>query len=482
MLDQFLRQNRWWADPSAIYSDRHLVRMREAALSWTPPLPFRTDRDCIYVLRGARQVGKSTVMKRQISELLAAGWAPRRILYLDAELAGLETGRDLVGALRTYLDSERSSTQEASTRCAVFLDEVTRVQNWSGALRGLVDNDELKGVTVVATGSHMRDLRQGGERLPGRRGEGSDLDWVLRPLSFREYVTLVDPEVGIPASLGLLTADGVRSGMLARGHLRPRLIALFEKYLATGGFLTAINDVARSGGVKAETYQTYRDAIVGEFTRAGMRESFLREVVNWLASHLGKEFDFRDIAADTDIGSKDTARNYMDNLEASYVTTIVYRASSLSRPAPAFRGPKRVHPVDPLFWHLVNAWASNDPDPWLASLAALENLVQVGHLVESTVASHLARAFGDRVFYWRPSSLQEVDFVVAPPNAPPMLLEVKYQQSIGVQDVGPLTRAGGGLLATRSFNGDVADGSVCAVPVAELLALMHTPSLAPCLS
>ena len=87
--------------------------------------------------------------------------------------AGLEAARDLIEAIRQYLDAERSTAADGpDARLAIFLDEVTRVRGWAGSIRGLVDNDELQGVTLVATGSHSSDLRQGGERLPGRRGGG----------------------------------------------------------------------------------------------------------------------------------------------------------------------------------------------------------------------------------------------------------------------------------------------------------------------
>lgn len=479
MLEQFTRQNRWWSDPSAIAGDRHLIRMAEASLSWEPPLPFSFDRDAVYTLRGPRQVGKSTILKRQIRELLSTGLPPRRILYLDVELAGLETGRDLVAALRAYLDAERSPAEPAPARCAVFLDEVTRVANWAGALRGLVDNGELSGVTIVATGSHTRDLRSGGERLPGRRGTGGDLDWELLPLSFREYVSLVDPGLRLPSLVKSLSPDGVRAERRLRDGIRPRLVALLERYLATGGFLTALNAEARHGLVLAETYQVYREAIVGEFTRAGMRESYLRELVNWLARHLGQEFDYRDIAADTDIGSKDTARNYFENLEASYIASVCFRSASLEKPTPSFRGPKKAHPVDPLVWHLVRAWAASDPDPWPAVLAALESR-DVGHLVESAVAGHLRRASRGRVHYWHPDSRREIDFVVEPSSGDVALVEVKYQRSVDEHDARQLAEAGGGILATRLWEGDLSSGRVCALPVAEFLAILDASSLTPC--
>src|SRR5688572_18574898 len=215
MLDQFARQNRWWLDPKDVERDRHLRQLREAPLRWEPSLPFRFESDAVYTLRGPRQVGKSTILKRQISALLASGWPAQAILYLDVELAGLETARDLVEALRAYLDSRPARRNAALTgatqRQAILLDEVTRVQDWAGAVRGLVDNDELLNVTVVATGSHTTDLRRGGERLPGRRGGGQELDLECLPLSFREYVALVEPDLRLPPPITTFTPPELRT-------------------------------------------------------------------------------------------------------------------------------------------------------------------------------------------------------------------------------------------------------------------------------
>src|SRR3712207_4644511 len=124
MLDQFARQNRWWLDPAGVERDRHLRRLRQAPIRWEPSLPFRFDKDAVYTLRGPRQVGKSTILERQIAALLAGGWPSHAILYLDVERAGLETARDLVEALRSYVDFERSPTLPgAAQRLAIFLDE-----------------------------------------------------------------------------------------------------------------------------------------------------------------------------------------------------------------------------------------------------------------------------------------------------------------------------------------------------------------------
>jgi predicted AAA+ superfamily ATPase len=491
MLDQFARQNRWWLDPASVERDRHLRQLAQAPIRWEPPLPFRFDRDGIYTLRGPRQVGKSTILKRQIADLLADGWPAGYILYLDVELAGLESARDLVEAIRSYLDSLDSWLNAGPTgvseRVAIFLDEVTRVRDWAGAIRGLVDNDELLDVTLIATGSHTTDLRRGGERLPGRRGGGQELDLECLPLSFREYVAVSEPGLLLPPTVTTFTRDPLRASRHDRALLRSRLTPLLERYLLSGGFLTTLNDLARHGQVTAESFQAYREAIAGEFTRAGLREAYLRELIDWLGQHLGQELDYRGIAADTDIGSKDTARNYLDHLVEVYAAVLMHRTTSITAPGPAFRSPKKVHPIDPLFWHLIRAWAASDPDPWPAAVETMTRPEEVGHIVESVVSVHMQRAFGDRVYFWRTSDGREIDIVIASreprrtesPDINAQLAEVKYQRQVDARDARALISAGGGVLVTRSFDGDLADDAVYALPVADALLLLDAPALAP---
>jgi predicted AAA+ superfamily ATPase len=479
VLEQFARQNRWWTDRESVARDRHLRRLQESPRRWLPSLPFRFDRDAVYTVRGPRRVGKSTVLKRQIQALLEGGWPAQQILYLDVELAGLERASSLTEALRAFIDYTRVPGNREPARLAIFLDEVTRIPDWAGAIRGLIDNGELEYTTVIATGSHTTDLQEGGERLPGRRGGGTELDIHLSPLTFREYLQVCYPDLALPVSITNFEPQAIAATSRERLGFYLQAEPLFARYLATGGYLTALNDEATYGAVRAETYQLYREAIVGEFTRAKFRESYLREVVAWIAGHLGQEFDSRGIAADTDIGSKDTARHYLDHLTATYVVEVAYRTNSLDHPSPAFRAPKKLHPLDPLVFHLIRAWADAEPDPWLMASSTLEHPAEVGHLVESTVVGHLRRAIGERVYYWRVSDRAEIDCVLAPPGRPVTLAEAKYRHGVDLRELAEILGRGGGLLLTRSDEGPYADGRLYAIPTAELLACIDAPALGP---
>jgi predicted AAA+ superfamily ATPase len=218
-----------------------------------------------------------------------------------------------------------------------------------------------------------------------------------------------------------------------------------------------------------------------------MRETYLRELIDWLSQHLGQELDYRSIAADTDIGSKDTARHYLDHLVEVYAAVLVHRTTSITAPGPAFRSPKKAHPIDPLFWHLIRAWAASDPDPWPSAIETMTRSEEVGHIVESVVTVHLQRAFGDRVYFWRTSDGREIDIVIAAQHirradstaGGVQLVEVKYQRQVDTRDARALIAAGGGVLVSRSLDSDLADGTVYALPAADALLLIDAPALAP---
>jgi len=79
--------NPWWQDPQRIEEDPQVTEWRGAAFRWVPRL-CRTfeDVDVIYTMRGPRRVGKTTLLKLKIMELLRKGANPKNILYFSCDL------------------------------------------------------------------------------------------------------------------------------------------------------------------------------------------------------------------------------------------------------------------------------------------------------------------------------------------------------------------------------------------------------------
>lgn len=475
-LTALARESPWWAGPTSIERDPHLTAAEESPLRWSPPLPFQATGPAVHTLRGPRQVGKTTLLKLWIRSLLhEEGRDPRSVLYLDCERAGLADHRDLLETLRGYL-----RWIGGGTPVAICLDEVTRVPNWGAAVRGLADEGALRAAVLVATGSHALDLKRGGERMPGRRGRGEDLDHLLLPLSFRDYVAIKAPRAaerlgGFSLSEPL---EAVRRSTDQAVVHDAILAAEFERYLATGGFPSAAAREISDGAIGTALYLQHRDAFIGEVIRTGHREAYFRELVRWLFPRLGAEFSWRALAGETEIGAHATARTYVEDLEALFLWHVYHRVKDPERPRPAFKSPKKLYPVDPFTYHTLYAWGRGWPDPWHSTRELLGDPALAGRLVESVVADHLRRVFGRSCFYYRSPGGQEIDFVGWRGDGTSAAIEVKWRGRIERRDWRALSERGGGLLLTREGLSVLSDRPpVLAVPVHIALALLEAPTL-----
>lgn len=470
-----LRDNPWWQRAELIRDDPDLARLREKSIRYEHPIPFDLEVDAVYTLRGPRQVGKSTLLKRVIARLLTEeGVEPRRVLYFDVEGAGIGDARRLTDELDEFLEWARPVV--GGERIYLLLDEVTGVPDWGTFVRVLYRRGRLKDTTVIVTGSHALDLRRGSEMAPGRRGEerGIALDWLMRPLGFREYVEAHGESPGAPRGL-LPTLDpgDPRAAHESAAELMlqgDRLRSLFQRYLLTGGLPHAFTAEHDSGRIPVTIYRLFRDAMVGQMRRAGHREGLFLEILSWSGeSRLGREFSWRDIAAETEVGSKDTARSYVEDAEAMFLWHVFYRTKDHGRPRPALRSPKKLYPADPFAWHSLMSWAHRESDPWAAAVQGLTDPARVGELVEAVVADHLRRVAGRDCFYLRSArGEQEIDFVFLTSQGP-AFMEVKYRRHLRDSDSRHLRALGGGILATLDHLAWDEAANITSIPVPLLL-------------
>ena len=173
------------------------------------------------VLRGARQVGKTTLVRR----FAAAAGMPlcevnlERHLYLDRVFESLDTGRmlrELEALGGTRLDG-----------ALLFLDEVQATPRALPALRYLYE--DRPDLPVVAAGSLLEfTLAEHGFSMPVGR-----IQYLhLGPLTFREFLAAVDPAAGDPAA----TDPDEPPTEAAHRRLGRRL----REYLVVGGLPEAV--------------------------------------------------------------------------------------------------------------------------------------------------------------------------------------------------------------------------------------------------
>lgn len=125
----------------------------------------------VTVLRGPRQIGKTTLVAQLIDSLLAEGVDARRVFRVQfddlPELRKLP--QPILDLSQWYADAilGRSLNKAAHElgKCILVLDEMQNLPDWAPQLKHLVD---LQPVTVIVTGSSALRIEAGRDSLAGR--------------------------------------------------------------------------------------------------------------------------------------------------------------------------------------------------------------------------------------------------------------------------------------------------------------------------
>ena len=120
------------------------------------------------VLRGPRQVGKSTLQAQVIDELLRQGADPKRILRVQFDDLKLHRRREpILEVVWWFADHIMGAPLAAPSPHPVylFLDEVQNLPDWAPQIKHLVD---LLPVRALVTGSSALRIEAGRDSLAGR--------------------------------------------------------------------------------------------------------------------------------------------------------------------------------------------------------------------------------------------------------------------------------------------------------------------------
>ncbi|MHB8835204.1 MAG: ATP-binding protein [Candidatus Methylomirabilia bacterium] len=331
----------------------------------------------IYTLGGGRQVGKTTLLKQWMARLLSSGVVPESVIFLTGEL--IDDHHALVRLL-----SEELTTMPGPLQF-VLLDEVTYIRDWDRAVKYLADAGLLERVVLLLTGSDLSFLKDARSALPGRRGAADVTDFHLYPLSFREATALGGRVPDLATAVAL--------GAAVRKEIVDILFEEFEQYLVHGGYLTAMNDLARFGEVRAATLATYHEWLRGDVLKRGKRESYLREVLAAIVNRYGSQVSWNALAQDLSIDHPKTVADYVELL-ASMDAVFIQPALLEDKLSAAPKKPKKIVFADPFIFHAVRHWLSpTTAAPRDQIQAAVSDPIWAGRLAEACVATHLRRYF-----------------------------------------------------------------------------------------
>lgn len=417
---ELILQNPWWKNKTEIENDRHIIPWMNSRVKWIPKIREEIRWiDAVYTIRGPRQVGKTTLLKLMIKDLLKDA-SPERIFYWSCDLIKNETE-----LYETVLEYGRWARKLSDERIYIFLDEISNIKNWQKAIKLLWDTGFLINATVILTGSHSMDIRASSEKLPGRRGDVNEPDKMLLPMTFSEFLRLTDPRLWDKCR------DLGKAEMLI-----PELNDYLGIYLITGGFPKAIDEYLREKRIKYSTYRMYLDVVLGDLERWGKKSITTKEILTVVINSITTPLSWSTIKNKTSVDSHNTVFSYIETLSESFTLFYIFKFNENF--LPIHKKNKKIYFCDPLLLHCLNAWCLGK-EGFESTLDFLGDVENESKLVENLVAVSLFERYksNERFGFW--SNRREVDFVTGDGR----WMEVKWKEKIRNSDIGTLKRVKG---------------------------------------
>jgi predicted AAA+ superfamily ATPase len=446
-------------DPGSFVSqDPHLRQLRQHVFVHRSQMlgTLPCDRPGIYTVGGGRQIGKTTLMKQWMAELLDRRVAPNAIAYLTGEL--IDDHHSMVKLLMDTLDEMPKTNMRY-----LIVDEVTYIRDWDKGIKYLADAGMLENVIIFLTGSDLVIIEEARMRFPGRRGTSDIVDFHLYPLSFFETVKL-------KKRFSSHTLD-----RLMNPDIKPTLPSLdilyeeFDLYLVHGGFLTAINDMARHERIMPATFSTYSDWIRGDILKRGKQELYLREILEAMVKRYGSQVTWNTLARDLSIDHPKTIADYvalLASMDAAFVQAALVEHKLTAAPKKA----RKLMFTDPFIFHAARAWLTPHKDPYHHQvIPAVSDPEWAARLAEACVVTHYRRYFP--TYYIKAQG--EVDIAYVDQNRfwP---LEVKWTGQLRPKDVKQISKYPNGRILSKSRQ----PGDILGIPAEPLpLALLRLGSM-----
>ena len=434
-FDATLRSlNPWWtgdAMRALPQTRRHLVEgMRRRLDQSLAP---------VVVLRGPRQIGKTTAQLHLIDDLLNEGIDPKHILRVQfddlPEFTRLDSPllRIVEWFEHAVLGVTLNQAAQDGQKAYLFLDEVQNLRRWDTQLKFLVDHST---VSVVVTGSSALRIERGRDSLAGRI---TTLEGGV--LSLTEIGAFAGIDLGQPLlednGLETLAEQDFWMDLCKRGESlsSPRDEA-FRRFSERGGYpLSQANYETPWADVAAQLNETVVRRVIQHDLRLGDRgrrrdpqllEEVFRLACRYAGQTPGPQVFAREIqgALGGNVGSQRIS-SYLSFLNDSLLLRLV-------RPLEVRLKRRQGYPKLCLADHGLRAsWLQEEIPLDVRRLRERPDLTTLaGHIAESVTGSCLSSVSGLQLAHFPERAKEpEVDFVITVGDRH-IPLEVKYQARI----------------------------------------------------
>lgn len=392
----------------------------------------------IEIIRGPRQVGKTTAIEQIIERLLAKGIRPSDILFVRFDQEVLrESEAGLLPVVRWFEAVIRKRRLEDGAVAYIFLDEVHKLSGWDGDVKHLGDTFPVR---LMLTGSSSVLVARGTrESLAGRV-----ITTEMPTFQFREILEAWMPiakRLPSPVAFESIFEEGFQDIFAELQELKPQqhhsLRRHLDRYYNRGGYPRLYN-----GEVPDDTWVDYlTETIFGRVLGIDIPDLFpvrnprlLRWIYIEVARSSGQEIAQLRLAEWANAAGFNTSQPHVGNYLHYLADALLireFRRYPMAKKASS-RSPAKITLTD---LGVRNAIFRGAPSLWESSPD------HVGPLVE-TLAQSVIRGHGLQVHFFRDfdnpanrrSPIREVDFVVERPDGTVIPIEIKFRKSIKEQD------------------------------------------------
>jgi uncharacterized protein len=274
------------------------------------------------VLRGARQVGKSTLVRMFAKEkgLALHEINLERHLYLNKVFSSCDIGL-IMGELQGLTGEIREPGKSL-----LLLDEIQAIPEAIQALRYFLE--DLPGLPVIAAGSLLEfALSEHSFSMPVGR-----ITYLhLAPLSFGEFLMAVDPELYRFHSAWKLQGDLPESR-------HQKLLLRQREYLFVGGMPEAVQGWIDTGlfGEVQDIQRSILDTYIDDFSKYARQTQLVRlqRIFRSIPAHLGRKIKYASLSRDDRAAE---VRSAIDMLCKARICTPVYHSDCSGLPLGAGR-------------------------------------------------------------------------------------------------------------------------------------------------
>jgi hypothetical protein len=322
------------------------------------------------IISGIRRVGKSTLLAQIVNNFYKQG-----VYYLN-----FEDERLIEFNVEDFNTLYEIFIENFGEREVFFFDEIQNVEKWEIFVRRMQD----KGYKFFITGSNASLLsKELGAKLTGRC-----INLELYPFSFQEFL--------------FFNRYSLVKNALSYTKERSRIKKYFNEYLEKGGMPEYLKYKDQTLLKRLYEDILYRDIVA----RYEIKEiKALRELGLYCLTNIGGLFSYNLLKEMLHLGSVNTAKNYVDYLENSFLISTVNRFSYSLRQQ--FVANKKVYCID----------------NGIIESIAFQFSKNKGKFLENLVFVELKRRYKE-IYYYRTKNNLEVDFLIKDKKKAKILIQV----------------------------------------------------------